>query len=192
MSLQPLSTPVNVIGKEHHEQLSFLMNEKFWAFSQGNFKIKDLNGNILFESSSQTFSKTRTITYPNGQELAQLKQKFFAFRTTFEVFQNGECKGTIQQKCGLGIVVQGEFKTMKGDMVRIYAKRGWGFNNTTIIHLEDKTGPVIAVTERDFNLKDVLGGRQTYLCKVAPNMDIPLIVLILMAVDKIYDQRNKS
>ena len=71
--------------------MRYLMKEKLWAFGD-DFTIQDAEGKDVFFVDGKAFSLGKKLSFQDmqGQELAFISQKLLSFKSTFEIYREGQ------------------------------------------------------------------------------------------------------
>lgn len=164
------------------------------AFSlSGRKHVQDLNGNNLFDIRKQHFAlfSTYYCEDANKQKVMEVKSKFSSMaypsiysmlpENTLTHFSVGTSKATVTFNNALAggqpveLSMKGDFLDRKADIV------------------DTATGePVASIRKKSLNMRNLLGGQQTYIVAVAPGVDISLIVAMCVCFDEKNNESSSS
>ncbi len=82
--------------------MRYQMKEKLWAFGD-DYRIQDSEGKDVFFVDGKGFSVGKKLSFQDmqGQELAFISQKLFSFRSTFNIYRQGQLFAEVVKEISL-------------------------------------------------------------------------------------------
>ncbi|KAI1653940.1 DUF567-domain-containing protein [Daldinia decipiens] len=146
----------------------FKVKGEFPSLSR-RINVMDISGNFLFCIRKQIFSIPMTFyaENSNGNEIFEVRSKFKLFGSKFI----------------------GTFISASGQLEELVMKGDW---TDTIADITDgATGQTVASIYHDrWNVRELLGGQQTYEVTIAPNVDMAIIVAMCICLDMKRNERR--
>ncbi|TVY33933.1 Protein LURP-one-related [Lachnellula occidentalis] len=189
------------------------MKEKVWSLSGDTFHITDSAGHEVVQCRGQTFSLSDRKEFADtaGRPLFSLRTKLLSIHKCFYAEAPGgevlfEVKGKfsrIERERGMeGIIVLmmnenelvGTSKMVatfqnaaNGAPVELLVKGDWLDRSATIT----MGNVVVAQISRSyFNMREMVGGQQSYYVTVAPNVDLALMAAICVCLDEKENEKK--
>ncbi|TYZ66578.1 hypothetical protein PybrP1_012919 [[Pythium] brassicae (nom. inval.)] len=198
LQLLPQQQPVAALSAVFckPEFVTLHLHEKFWSLSGDDFTVKDAHtGAAWFKINGSVFSlrEKKTLLDVHGVAIANMKEEFFSFSPSYNVYAGGSSSGSplfvIEAKISLfesflrvhfTDVVTGQRCTMglEGDWLGrkalIWLDRGRS-------GVREPVGKVFRPLSAAGN---VFLGTQDYYLEIAPNVDAALMTLICVVLDE--------
>ncbi|KAF2085816.1 DUF567-domain-containing protein [Saccharata proteae CBS 121410] len=172
---------------------SLILKEKMMSLSGDSFDIKTVGGVPIFQVKGEAFSLSgrKHVLDMQGNTLFTIRKEHFTIqplyyaedvseKRLFEVkskFSFGSSKAVCSFTDKHG---KAESLFMKGD-----------FFDTEAQITDEATGtPVAVINRKVFNARELIGGQQTYVVTVAPNVDMALIAAMCICLDEKRNEHN--
>lgn len=153
--------------------------------SGDDFTVTTAEGAPVLKIKGKVFSISdrKVFTDMNGKELFALKNKLLSIHKSF----HGESPD------GHNFEVKGHFKLVgsrstvhfknsaDGKDIELEVKGDW-MDRSADIKIGDRV--VASIARKFFNVREILGGQQTYYVTVAPGVDLSLIAAICVSLDE--------
>lgn len=182
--LSMVDTPLRILGHECHTEVSFVINES--TETAENHIIKDLQGNLLFQSVGSVLSNKKIIYSADGQELGVLKSK--AILRQFKIKKNYVLKGKFRYDFLFFLYprFQGKFKTIEGHEIKIYLKSD---NHGTYVYLSNKGKERLLIAKSciDYCSKSF---QSRIVYTVTKNVDLSVIAILLLVCKYALERRR--
>ncbi|KAJ1696933.1 hypothetical protein LUZ63_005445 [Rhynchospora breviuscula] len=193
----PLSMPLSpmaVVGLQFctSDNMVLTITKKF-SFSGGYFVISDANGTILMKVHGRPFSLCRVLCDAAGTPIISMRNKQrFSMHQRWNVYR-GDSKNQrdllftvkkthiFQFNTELGVFLAGNTAEQHCDFK---IEESW-LGRSCTFYLGD-SNIIIAQMSRQFEIRDVLLGRDTYRVTVYPNVDYAFIVAIIVIIDELH------
>lgn len=188
LQLPPFPKPLGCFPSFFAQQSeSIVLKERFLSFSGDDYGIKTLDGRRMFHVEGEYFSLSGrkhfmdtqgNVLFDIRKHLFSIPACYYAELPTGKVLFEVEGKFTFFSSKAECTFVSSDGKpaklVMKGDFFDTYADIK-----------EKSTGQIVACIDRKFfNARELLGGVQTYVVTVAPNVDIALIAAMCICLDE--------
>ncbi|KAJ4814792.1 LURP-one-like protein (DUF567) [Rhynchospora pubera] len=194
----PLSMPPSpmaaVVGLQFctSDNMVLTVTKKF-SFSGGYFVISDANGTILMKVHGSPFSSRRVLFDATGTPIISMRDKQrFSMHQRWNVYR-GDSKHQrdflftvkkthmFQLNTELGVFLAGNTAEQHCDFK---IEESW-LGRSCTFYLGD-SNTIIAQMSRQFEIRDVLLGRDTYRVTVYPNVDYAFIVAIIVIINELH------
>ncbi|KAI1495473.1 DUF567-domain-containing protein [Biscogniauxia marginata] len=191
--MAPYPTPMGVFTPYIARQSETLvLKEKILSLSGDSFDVKTVDGRPIFkvEGSTLSLSSRKRILDTHGNHLFTIRKRLIALHSTYyaedpkgnQVFElKGKFSIGSSKSVGTFTSANGknEYLLMKGDF----------FDRKADITDEVTKQPVAHIDRKFFNMREILGGQQTYAVTVAPNVDMAIVVAMCICLD---ERRNEN
>ncbi|SCZ99243.1 BZ3500_MvSof-1268-A1-R1_Chr3-1g05900 [Microbotryum saponariae] len=164
-----------------------VMAESRMSFSGDDFTIKDSNGVHVLKCSGRamSFKDKKDFKDPQNNFLFSLREKTMAIHKT-QLIEDGSgkdlCKLVKKISIG-GSKYIAEFNNLVGDGRPVELKcRGNLLGGAADILYNDRV--VVQISRQMLNMREAMGGKQTYYTTVAPGFDVSLAAALTIAWDE--------
>lgn len=170
-----------------------MIKESVMSWSGDDYAVKDENGVPVVMVTGRAFSMTdrKHITDCQGQELFQLENKLFSWRSTvMGMDRQGNVLFEVKKRnFTWGVTLEAFFHDPHtGQDLTLILDGDWmGYGGNITV---GEGGPVIAQMQREFRGRDFFGG-QTYAVSVAPGVDLALMAALCICFDCAMDRRRR-
>mmetsp|Transcript_6590 Transcript_6590/g.22698 ORF Transcript_6590/g.22698 Transcript_6590/m.22698 type:complete len:198 (+) Transcript_6590:186-779(+) len=182
------------------------MKEKLFSFSGDDFKVEDLNGQPLFTVDGQVFSmrSSKSFKTMDGNQILEISKKMMAVRQTWHMYQGDDRRVTVVKKLlGFGSTYyvyllpppypNHDASTDLDALTPTFTLTGSIFDKEYCVYLGDngENGPKVAqVSRKMFSAMNMVFGNDTYGIKVAPGVDVCLVLASVVIVDEIENDEH--
>ncbi|KAF4627723.1 hypothetical protein G7Y89_g10431 [Cudoniella acicularis] len=168
------------------KQTTLVMKEKVFSLAGDTFHIVDENGVEVLQCRGQVFSISdrKEFTDTSGRPLFSLRSKLLSLRRSFYAeAPNGSVLFEVKGKFTFGgAKMIATFNNASNSApIELVVKGNW-FDRSATIMMGDI---LVAQISRQFlNMRQILGGAQTYYVTVAPGADLAMIAAICVCLDE--------
>ncbi|KAJ6552058.1 tubby C-terminal-like domain-containing protein [Mycena vulgaris] len=193
MQMQPYPTPLGLFSAFFARQPEpLVLKEKVMSLSGDSFSVKTTDGRPILQVKGEAFSLSgrKHVMDMQGTVLFDIRKKHLAFPALYygedpagnHIFEV-KSKWTIGSSKAVC-----SFISTNGKAEKLLMKGN--FFDTTANITDEATGQLVATIDRKFfNARELIGGQQTYVVTVAPNVDMALVIAMCICLD---EKRNES
>lgn len=188
----PLGPQPQQSGFYAQQQVTLAMKEKVFSLSGDDFTVTTAEGAPVLKIKGKVFSISDRKTFLDlqGNELFTLKNKLLSLHKSFY--------GESPQGHNV-FEVKGHFKLFgsrstvhfanasDGKELELEVKGDW-MDRSADIKIDDRV--VASIARKFFNVREILGGQQTYFVTIAPGVDLSLIAAICVCLDERQNEKN--
>ncbi|GER44282.1 hypothetical protein STAS_21182 [Striga asiatica] len=197
----PMQAPVavNVLGP--HFCVGYpvdLTVQKKLSFSEGNFGVTDINGNVMFTVRGKLFSlrDRRVLLDAFGNPVITFQQKILSAHRRWQVFRGESTEpkdllfsvrksSIIQLKTKLHVYMAAN----TSEDVCDFRISGSYFERSCVIYSGDSNS-IIAQMHKKHNVQSVLLGQDTFGVTVYPYVDYAFVTALIVILEEINLDRN--
>ena len=153
---------------------TYILNQKLMSIS-GDLWIDDAGGNHAFEVDGKAFALRRTLILqdPTGNALYEINQSLAHLHQTFEIKRDNEVVATIQK--ALLSLLGDHFTVDMTDGTQLAVTGDWIARE---FHVTRAGSDVIFASRRLLAIRDCYG------VQIAPDFDVPLALVIVIALEQ--------
>ncbi|KAI5919057.1 DUF567-domain-containing protein [Camillea tinctor] len=186
--LPPYPTPMGIIPHFITQQSeTLILKEKMISLSGDSFDVKTVSGQPIFKVEGSTFSLSgrKKVLDMQGNHLFTIRKKLIALHATYYAEDpNENVVFELKGKFSIGSSKSiGTFKSVGGKQESLLMK-GDFFDRKADITDEATKQPVAHIDRQFFNMRELVGGQQTYAVTIAPNVDMSIIVAMCICLDE--------
>jgi len=177
----------------HPRQTTLVLKEKVWSLSGDTFHVTDENNVEVVRCRGTTFSLSdrKEFQDPQGRPLFSLKNKLVAIHKTFYAeAPDGKVLFEVKSKFSIGkakMVVTFQNLASNNANIELMVRGDWLDRSATITMGE----VVIAqVSRKMFNMREIVGGQQSYYCTVAPGVDLAMVAALCVCLDEKENEKK--
>ncbi|KAK9289584.1 hypothetical protein L1049_007740 [Liquidambar formosana] len=198
-SCTPVASPVPVISPLFCTPypVDLAIVRKFTILTDGNYVVKDANGNILFKvkGSFLDMRNRRVLLDAAGNPIVTLRQKIMSAHSRWKVFR-GDSSDTDQDL--LFSAKQSSFIQLKtkldvflasntAEEVCDFKVRGSWWGGSCVIYAGDSS-TIVAEMHKKQSIQSLFLGKDKFMVTVHPNMDYAFIVALIVILDYIKNE----
>ncbi|KAI1635704.1 DUF567-domain-containing protein [Biscogniauxia mediterranea] len=191
--LAPYPTPMGVFPQFIARQSETLvLKEKVLSLSGDSFDVKTVGGQPVFrvEGSAFSLSGRKKVLDVQGNHLFTIRKKLIALHATYYAEDpSGNQVFEVKGKFSIGTSKSVGTFTSVGGKQECLLMKGDFFDRKADITDEATKQPVAHIDRNFFNVRELVGGQQTYVVTVAPNVDMAIIVAMCICLD---ERNNES
>ncbi|KAI0595297.1 DUF567-domain-containing protein [Biscogniauxia sp. FL1348] len=191
--LAPYPTPMGVFPQFLARQAETLvLKEKVLSLSGDSFDVKTAGGQPVFrvEGSAFSLSGRKKLLDARGNHLFTIRKKLIALHATYYAEDpSGHQVFELRGKFSIGTSKSVGTFTSVGGKQECLLMKGDFFDRKADITDEATRQPVAHIDRKFFNMRELVGGQQTYAVTVAPNVDMAIIVAMCICLD---ERRNEG
>ncbi|EIM81416.1 DUF567 domain protein [Stereum hirsutum FP-91666 SS1] len=197
VNFQPFNPPIGLnpaFCAPHVETL--IMKEKIWSFSGDDFSIKNSAGHDIVRCHGQAFSwrDRKEFKDARGTPLFTLRNKVIAFHKTQLIeAMDGTDLCTVKKRFSIGtsrmVASFHNFASSSHEHIELECKGDW-FDRSAIITLAGTDRVVAQISRKLFNVREAVGGQQTYAVTIAPGVDVALIAALCVCFDEAFNESS--
>ncbi|KAK6118220.1 hypothetical protein DH2020_048006 [Rehmannia glutinosa] len=171
---------------------------KMMTWSEGNFAVTDVNGNIMLKIKGKFFSfhDRRILLDAAGNPIVTFQQKMLSARRRWQVFR-GE---STDEKDLIFSVRKSTFFMLKTKLDVFMASNtteevcdfrieGSWFERTCVIYAGNSNN-IIAQMHRNYSVTSILIGKDSFAVTVYPNVDYAFVVALIVLLEEINEDRQ--
>ncbi|PFH61865.1 hypothetical protein XA68_15993 [Ophiocordyceps unilateralis] len=164
---------------------TLVLKEKMLSLSGDSFDIKLASGQPMFKVAGRhmTVSGRKSVYDSQGNKLFDIVKEHLHLHKTYAA-QDAQGKVFLTVKSSMtcfGSKATAEFTSPEGRRETLTMRGDWLDKSVDIMD----SGTVVAAIDRKvFNVREVLGGQQTYALHVAPGVDMALMIALCVAFDE--------
>ncbi|KAJ3669427.1 hypothetical protein LUZ60_011377 [Juncus effusus] len=197
---QAMMGPVAVVGQQFCAPYVVMLTvtKKAFSLSDGDFVVTDANGGVLMKVQGRLFSlrERRVLCDAAGTPIISLKEKILTAHHRWNAFRGDSSdpkdllftvkkSHIIQFKTELDVFLAGNTAEKSCD----FKVKGNWFDRSCTFYLGN-TNNIIALMSRQFTVKNVILGRDTFGITVYPNVDYAFVVAIIVILDEIHREQS--
>jgi len=192
------SPMVAVVGQQFCAPyvVALTVTKKALSLSDGDFVVSDVNGAVLLKVQGRVLSlhSHRVLCDAAGVPIVSMREKMMSMHKTWKVYRGDSSDQkdllfTVKQSHMLQLKTQLDVFLAGNDRTCDFKVKGSWFDRSCTFYLGD-TNTIIALMSRQYELKNILLGRDTFGITVYPNVDYALIVAIVVILDAIHRERD--
>ncbi|OAY83533.1 protein LURP-one-related 15-like [Ananas comosus] len=198
----PLMGPVAVVGLEFCAPYAvpLTVTKKALSLTDGDFVVMDGNGAVLLKVKGVFFAfrERRLLLDAAGNRLLSMQAKILSIHDRWKVFRGDSSSekdllfsvkksAVIQFKTELDVFLAAN----TSELVCDFKVKGSYFERSVAIYL-GSSDTVIAQVSRQYTVKNVLLGRDTFGVTVYPNVDYVFIAALIVILDEINREGSDS
>lgn len=175
------------------QSTSFKLKEKMFSFSGDSYHVEtypDQRPFLQVKGQVMSISDRTHVLDMNGQEMFVVRKKVFSIPTTYwaeypngQKFLDIEGKWSFGKHKAVGVFNYQDQQTGQTKQGRLNLTGGLIDRHADIV--DEATGLEVARIDRQlWNMRQLLGDRDSYIVTVAPGMDMALIVAMAIAMDE--------
>ncbi|KAJ4749214.1 LURP-one-like protein (DUF567) [Rhynchospora pubera] len=198
----PLMSPsgvVAVVGPQFCAPyvVALTVTKKALSLSDGDFVVSDVNGGVLMKVQGRVLSlhSRRVLCDSAGSPIVSMREKKLSMHHRWNVYRGDSS----DHKDLLFTVKKSHMLQLKTELDVFFAAntaeqhcdfkvKGSWFERSCTFYLGD-TNTIIALMSRQYELKNVLLGKDTFGVTVYPNVDYAFVVAIIVILDEIHRDR---
>ncbi|EIM79548.1 DUF567-domain-containing protein [Stereum hirsutum FP-91666 SS1] len=198
--LEPFHPPIGLNAAfcmPHVETL--VMKEKMWSFSGDDFSIQNSAGQDVVRCHGQAFSWRDRKEFKDARQmpLFTVRNKVLAFHKTQLIeAMDGTDLCTVKKKFSIGSsrmiasfhnLASANASSSSHDLIELECKGDW-FDRSAIITLLGTERVVGQISRKILNMREVIGGQQTYAVTIAPGVDVALMAALCVCFDEAFNE----
>ncbi|KAI1339414.1 DUF567-domain-containing protein [Xylariaceae sp. FL0016] len=191
--LAPYPTTMGVFPQFVAQQPETLvLKEKVLSLSGDSFEIKTADGRPVFQIKGEALSLSgrKNVMDMSGNLLFTIRKKLIALHATFYGEDpSGKVLFEVKGKFSIGSSKSLCTFTSSSGKEETLLMKGNFFDTKADITCENSKQPVATIDRQILNMRELLGGQQTYGVTVAPNVDMAIIAAMCICLD---ERRNES
>ena len=197
--LPPLEHPIAIFpGFASREVESIKLVERMMSLSGDSFYIEtvpDKKPLLQVQGDALSLSGRKRCFNTRGDHLFTIRKELFSIPRSYYAedpegtrFFDIEGKFSLKGSKAVGLFTYVNPKTGDKEEARLVMKGN--FFDTKADIVDEKTGATVAVINRKFfNVRELIGGQQTYVVTIAPGMDMAMIAAMCICLD---ERRNEK
>ncbi|KAK9154069.1 hypothetical protein Sjap_001549 [Stephania japonica] len=192
----PLSgSPIAVIGRQFCAPyaVDLVIVRKVMSMTDGNFSVRDVNGNTMFKMKAQfgSFRGRRVLVDASGSPIVSMQKKLLSTRDRWKVFK-GDSKAPedlifsakrsslFQYKTKLNVFLASNTTEAFSD----FKVKGSWFERSCKIY-NGNADTLIAQMRMKHTASSLLIGKDTFMVTVCPNVDYAFVAALIVILDAI-------
>ncbi|XP_072995465.1 protein LURP-one-related 15 [Typha latifolia] len=197
----PLSVMAPVVGPQFCAPypVDLTVTKKALSMTDGDFAVTDVNGSVVLKVRGRILSlrDRRVLLDAAGNPLVTMHEKILSAHHRWQVFRGDSTDAKdllysvkkssfIQLKTELDVFLSAN----TGEQCCDFKIKGSYFERSCIVYL-GSSNSIIAQMNRQYTVKNVLLGKDTFGVTVYPNVDYAFIVSLIVILDEIHrDNRD--
>ncbi|MQM10266.1 hypothetical protein Taro_043160 [Colocasia esculenta] len=174
------------------------VTKKALSITDGDFAVTDINGNVVFRVKGVFLSirDRRVLLDAAGNPLISMQQKVLTAHRRWQVFRgessdekdllfSAKKSHLIQFKTELDVFLAANTKEDVCD----FKVKGSYFERSCTVYLGD-SNTIVAQMSRQYKVKNIILGKDTFGVTVYPNVDYAFIVALVVILDEINKDRS--
>ncbi|KAJ3669425.1 hypothetical protein LUZ60_011375 [Juncus effusus] len=189
-----MAAPVAVVGQQFCAPyvVKLTVTKKAFSFSAGDFVVTDENGGVLMEVQGRFFSRRarRVLCDAAGTPIISMQMKLLSMHSRWKVFRGDSSdpkdllftvkkSHIFQFKTKLDVFLAGNTAEQSCD----FKIKGSWLDRSCTFYLGN-TKNIIALMSRQYTVKNVLLGKDTFGITIYPNVDYAFVVAIIVILDE--------
>ncbi|KAJ3669426.1 hypothetical protein LUZ60_011376 [Juncus effusus] len=199
---QMMTTPVAVVGQQFCAPYVVMLTvtKKAISLTDGDFVVSDVNGEVLMKVQGRFFSlrDRRVLCDAAGTPIISMKEKILSMHSRWNVFRGDSSDPNdliftvkkshiFQFKTELDVFLAGNMAEQSCDFK---IKASWLDRDCTFYL--GNTDNIIALMSRQYTVKNVILGKDTFGITVYPNVDYAFVVAIIVILDEIHREESED
>ncbi|KAL3617410.1 hypothetical protein CASFOL_037731 [Castilleja foliolosa] len=173
---------------------------KMMTLSEGNFGVRDMNGNLMFKVKGKFFSlhDRRVLLDAAGKPIITLRQKLLSAHRRWVAFRGESTNAKdplfsvkksslFQMKTKLDVFLASNTAEKACD----FKIEGSWFDSSCVIYAGNSNN-IIAQMHRNHSAQSILLGKDSFGVTVYPNVDYAFIVALVVLLEEINEDRQDS
>ncbi|RYP08678.1 hypothetical protein DL765_008701 [Monosporascus sp. GIB2] len=193
MNMNPYPMPLGLFpGFMARQTETLMVKEKGMSLSGDSFTIKTVGGQPVFDVKGNFFSLSgrKEVTDMSGNHLFTIRKKHLALHSTY--YAEDPAGNLILEVIGkFGFTSRkfvGRFVSASGRREEL-RMTGDFLHTSADIYANASPHPVAIINRKFFNLREIIGSKQTYAVTIAPNVDMAIVVAMCICLDERRSER---